>query len=28
VNDALGHAKTTLRLDIEGGIGEIRLIAE
>ena len=28
VNDALGHAKTTLRLDIEGGIGEIRLIAD
>jgi hypothetical protein len=28
VNDALGHAKTTLRLDIQGGIGSIRLIAE
>jgi N-terminal domain of toast_rack, DUF2154 len=27
VNDALGHAKTTVRLDIHGGIGEIRLIA-
>jgi hypothetical protein len=28
VNDALGHAKTNVRLDIEGGIGEIRLIAD
>jgi N-terminal domain of toast_rack, DUF2154 len=28
VNDALGHAKTTVRLDIRGGIGSIRLIAE
>jgi len=28
VNAALGHAKTTVRLDIQGGIGEIRLIAE
>jgi hypothetical protein len=28
VNEALGHAKTTVRLDIEGGIGEIRLIAD
>jgi N-terminal domain of toast_rack, DUF2154 len=28
VNDALGHAKTTVRLDIQGGIGSIRLIAE
>jgi hypothetical protein len=28
VNEALGHAKTTIRLDIEGGIGEIRLIAD
>ncbi len=28
VNEAFGHAKTTIRLDIEGGIGEIRLIAD
>jgi len=28
VNEALGHAKTTIRLDIHGGIGSIRLIAE
>jgi hypothetical protein len=28
VNDALGHAKTTVRLDIRGGIGSIRLIAD
>jgi len=28
VNDAFGRAKTTIRLDIEGGIGAIRLIAE
>jgi len=28
VNDALGHAKATIRLDIHGGIGEIRLIAD
>jgi hypothetical protein len=28
VNDALGHAKTTVRLDIQGGIGAIRLIAD
>jgi hypothetical protein len=28
VNDAFGHAKTTVRLDVQGGIGEIRLIAE
>jgi predicted membrane protein len=28
VNDALGHAKTTVRLNIRGGIGSIRLIAE
>jgi hypothetical protein len=28
VNDALGHAKTTVRLDIQGGIGSIRLIAD
>jgi len=28
VNAALGHAKTTVRLDIRGGIGSIRLIAE
>lgn len=28
VNDALGHAKTTVRLDIHGGIGSIRLIAD
>jgi hypothetical protein len=28
VNDALGHAKNTVRLDIQGGIGSIRLIAE
>lgn len=28
VNDAFGHAKTTVRLDIRGGIGSIRLIAE
>lgn len=27
VNDAYGHAKTTVRLDIEGGIGSINLIA-
>jgi len=27
VNDAYGHAKTTVRLDIEGGIGAINLIA-
>jgi hypothetical protein len=28
VNDALGRAKTTVHLDIRGGIGSIRLIAE
>jgi hypothetical protein len=28
VNDLLGHAGTTVRLDIEGGIGSIRLIAD
>jgi N-terminal domain of toast_rack, DUF2154 len=28
VNDAFGHAKTTVRVDIHGGIGEIRLIAD
>lgn len=28
VNDALGHAKTTVRLNIQGGIGSIRLVAE
>jgi N-terminal domain of toast_rack, DUF2154 len=28
VNATLGHAKTTLHLDIRGGIGSIRLIAE
>jgi predicted membrane protein len=28
VNDALGHSKNTVRLDVQGGIGEIRLIAE
>jgi len=28
VNEAYGHAKTTVRVDIQGGIGEIRLIAE
>jgi hypothetical protein len=28
VNDALGHAATTVRLEINGGIGDIRLIAE
>jgi hypothetical protein len=27
VNDAYGHAKTTVRLDIRGGIGAIHLIA-
>src|SRR5262249_20674782 len=27
VNDAYGHATTTVRLDIEGGIGAINLIA-
>jgi hypothetical protein len=27
VNDALGRSKTTVRLDIQGGIGNIRLIA-
>jgi hypothetical protein len=27
VNDSYGHAKTTVRLDIEGGIGAINLIA-
>jgi hypothetical protein len=27
VNDAYGHAKTTVRLDIRGGIGAINLIA-
>lgn len=27
VNDALGHAKTTVRLDIRGGIGSINLVA-
>jgi hypothetical protein len=27
VNDAYGHAKTTIRLDIRGGIGAINLIA-
>jgi hypothetical protein len=27
VNDSYGHAKTTLRLDIQGGIGAINLIA-
>jgi N-terminal domain of toast_rack, DUF2154 len=28
VNDALGHARTTVRLNIQGGIGSIRLIAD
>jgi predicted membrane protein len=28
VNQALGKAQTTIRLDIQGGIGEIRLIAD
>lgn len=28
VNNALGHAKTTVRVDVHGGIGEIRLIAD
>lgn len=28
VNDAYGHAKTTVRLDIHGGIGEINLVTE
>src|ERR1700685_3059221 len=28
VNDALGHARTTVHLDIRGGIGSIHLIAE
>src|SRR5579859_6571800 len=28
VNDAFGHAKTTVRVDIHGGIGQIRLIAD
>jgi hypothetical protein len=28
VNDAVGRAKTTVRLNIRGGIGSIRLIAE
>ncbi len=28
VNDALGRSKTTVRLDIHGGIGGIRLIAD
>jgi predicted membrane protein len=27
VNDSYGHAKTTVRLDVEGGIGAINLIA-
>ena len=27
VNDSYGHAKTTVRLDIRGGIGAINLIA-
>ena len=27
VNDSYGHAKTTVRLDVEGGIGSINLIA-
>jgi hypothetical protein len=27
VNDSLGHAKTTVRLDIRGGIGSINLIS-
>jgi predicted membrane protein len=27
VNSQLGHAKTTIRLNVQGGIGEIRLIA-
>jgi hypothetical protein len=28
VNDSYGHAKTTVRLDIRGGIGAINLISE
>jgi hypothetical protein len=28
VNEAFGHAKTTVRVDVQGGIGEIRLVAE
>jgi hypothetical protein len=28
LNDALGHAKNTIRLEIHGGIGQIRLIAD
>ena len=28
VNDAFGHAKTTVRVEIHGGIGEIRLVAD
>jgi hypothetical protein len=28
INDALGHAKTTIRVDVHGGIGSIRLIAD
>jgi hypothetical protein len=27
VNDSYGHAKTTVRLDIRGGIGAINLLA-
>ena len=27
-NDAYGHAKTTIRLNVKGGIGSIRLVAE
>jgi predicted membrane protein len=27
VNDSYGHAKTTVRLDIRGGIGAINLVA-
>lgn len=26
VNDAYGHAKTTVRLDIRGGVGSINLV--
>jgi hypothetical protein len=28
VNDAYGHSKTTVRLDIRGGIGAINLISD
>jgi hypothetical protein len=27
-NEAYGHSKTTIRLDIQGGVGSVRLIAE